>query len=72
MSLYDNARERRQWDKLSEFFAIIKTTEHLENARIKSAIGRDEVRMSIHMSISTSMSMTNSICHSIRLRRVKG
>lgn len=44
VSLYDNARERRQWDKLSEFFAIIKTTEHLENARIKSAIGRDEVR----------------------------
>ncbi len=43
MSLYSNAKERRQWDKLSEFFAIIKTTEHLENARIKSAIGRDEV-----------------------------
>lgn len=45
VSLYSNARERRQWDKLSEFFAILKTTEHLENARIKSAIGRDEVRL---------------------------
>ncbi|CAM9683449.1 unnamed protein product [Scytosiphon promiscuus] len=43
VSLYSNARERRQWDKLAEFFAIIKTTEHLENARIKSAVGRDEV-----------------------------
>lgn len=43
VTLYSNARERRQWDKLSEFFAIIKTTEHLENARIKSAVGRDEV-----------------------------
>lgn len=41
--MYSNAKERRKWDKLSEFFAIIKTTEHLENARIKSAIGRDEV-----------------------------
>lgn len=52
VSLYDNAKERRQWDKLSEFFAIIKTTEHLENARIKSAIGRDEVHT---MSMSVSM-----------------
>lgn len=43
VTLFSNARERRQWDKLSEFFAIIKTTEHLENARIKSAVGRDEV-----------------------------
>lgn len=43
VSLYSSARERRKWDKLSEFFAIIKTTEHLENARIKSAVGRDEV-----------------------------
>lgn len=46
VTLYSNAKERRQWDKLSEFFAIIKTTEHLENARIKSAVGRDEVRRS--------------------------
>ena len=51
VSLYDNARERRQWDKLSEFFAIIKTTEHLENARIKSAIGRDEVRGEAHVHV---------------------
>ncbi|CAM9373777.1 unnamed protein product [Laminaria digitata] len=42
VTLYSDAWERRKWDKLSEFFAIIKTTEHLENARIKSSIGRDE------------------------------
>lgn len=43
VALYTDLRSRREWDKLSEFFAIIKTTEHLENARIKSAVGRDEV-----------------------------
>ncbi|CAN0208054.1 unnamed protein product, partial [Discosporangium mesarthrocarpum] len=42
LSLFSNARDRRKWDKLSEFFAIIKTTEYLENARIKSAVGRAE------------------------------
>lgn len=41
--LYTDSRDRKRWDQLSEFFAIIITTEHLENARIKSAIGRDEV-----------------------------
>lgn len=49
VTLYSNARERRAWDKLSEFFAIIKTTEHLENARIKSAVERDEVRYVQHI-----------------------
>ncbi|CAN0009625.1 unnamed protein product, partial [Phaeothamnion confervicola] len=40
--LYPTMAERRKGEKLAEFYAIIKTTEHLENARIKSAIERDE------------------------------
>ena len=54
VTLYSNARERRQWDKLSEFFAIIKTTEHLENARIKSAIGRDEVGVFVYVFVAST------------------
>ncbi|KAG5182410.1 VPS28 protein-domain-containing protein [Tribonema minus] len=43
LSLHNNTpKERKKWDQLAEFFAIIKTVEHLENARIKNAIGRDE------------------------------
>lgn len=43
ISLHNNtAKERKRWVALAEFFAIIKTVEHLENARIKSAISRDE------------------------------
>lgn len=43
VQLYTDSRERRKWDNLSEFYAIIVTTEHLENARIKNAVSRDEV-----------------------------
>ena len=38
VKLYDSIRDRRKWDRLSEFFAIIKTVEHLESARIKGSI----------------------------------
>mmetsp|Transcript_17199 Transcript_17199/g.25477 ORF Transcript_17199/g.25477 Transcript_17199/m.25477 type:complete len:222 (+) Transcript_17199:30-695(+) len=43
ISLHNNtAKERRQWDELAEFFAIIKTVEHLENARIRNSIEKDK------------------------------
>lgn len=48
VQLFTDSRDRKKWDKLSEFFAIIVTTEHLENARISSAVGRDEVNKTIY------------------------
>jgi ESCRT-I complex subunit VPS28 len=37
-----SAKDRRRWDQLAEFFAIITSVEHLENARIKNAIERND------------------------------
>lgn len=39
--LYSNIKERRKWDQLGDLFAILKVVEHLESARIKSAVDRD-------------------------------
>jgi len=40
--LYADTRQRRKYEDLADFFAIVKVTEHLERAYIKSAISQDE------------------------------
>ncbi|CAM9541013.1 unnamed protein product [Heterosigma akashiwo] len=42
VKLYKNTRERQRYDRLAEFYAIIKTTEHLENARLSNSIDKEE------------------------------
>mmetsp|Transcript_199 Transcript_199/g.389 ORF Transcript_199/g.389 Transcript_199/m.389 type:complete len:247 (+) Transcript_199:129-869(+) len=40
--LHKNIKERQQYDRMAEFYAIIKTTEHLENARLSNSIDKEE------------------------------
>lgn len=40
--LWNDTKQRRQYDDLADFYAIIKATEHLERAYISSSITQDE------------------------------
>ncbi|OQR90749.1 vacuolar protein sorting-associated protein 28 [Achlya hypogyna] len=42
VKLWDTAKERRMYEDLSDLYAIIKTTEHLETAYVRDAISPDE------------------------------
>ena len=42
MKLYGNNTEREMYDNLADLYAIIKTTEAVEKAHLRDAIGGDE------------------------------
>ncbi|CAK4071361.1 unnamed protein product [Aphanomyces euteiches] len=42
IKLFESAKDRRMYEDLSDLYAIIKTTEHLETAYVRDAISPDE------------------------------
>ena len=43
IKLYNNNTEREMYDNLADLYAIIKTTEAVEKALLRDAIGGDEL-----------------------------
>ncbi|ETV81813.1 hypothetical protein H257_05384 [Aphanomyces astaci] len=42
VKLFESAKDRRMYEDMSDLYAIIKTTEHLETAYVRDAISPDE------------------------------